>query len=345
MAVVRVSDALAIRADTLRIMDLLADVERGLAEVKTIHEAQRLREQAGALHDLATRQRRVLEQQGIRSGVLDAELDAAELWIDAYRQEGSLLREMQDSGERQPHGGDMAKWHAATSLVGLGYDYTKDAKRAIDVSRVPDPVVETYKLRQREKREPCTMAGLIRYWADLSKRRDAMDMPLPAGTFRTLVIDPPWPVDKSVRVATPEQGSHLDYPTMALEEIEALPIEEHAANDAHLYLWVTQRFLPAGLELVDRWGFKYHCLLTWLKPGGFAPFSWTFNTEHVVFAYRGRFELRELGLSIGFQAPRGAHSEKPDAFYDLVERASFEPWLDMFARRGRTNWTVWGDEM
>lgn len=332
------------RQDT-RVIDLIAHGRQDLAQAKTIHETQRVREQAGVLKDVATRERRLQESQGIRNGVLDAELDAAELWIDAYRQEGALLRELQDAGERQPHGGQGGKLQGVISLAGLGYTQNNEAKRAIDVSVVPDNVVDDYKVRQRDKHEPCTMAGLIRYWADQLKRRDIIDMPLPTGVFRTLVIDPPWPMGKSVRVETPEQGSDLDYPTMALDEIGKLPVQEHAADDSHLYLWVTQRFLPAGLEFVEKWGFKYHCLLTWLKPGGFAPFSWMFNTEHVVFAYRGRFELRELGLNIGFQAPRGDHSEKPEAFYELVERASFEPWVELFARRGRANWTVWGDEM
>jgi N6-adenosine-specific RNA methylase IME4 len=337
-----VTEVLA-RVDS-RLIDLITRGGRDLAEAKTIHETQRVREQAAAIKDLAGRERRLQEQQGVRSGVLDLELDAAELWIDAYRQEGLLLRELQEAGERATVGRPGKSWHAAT-IFELGYADGKDVKRAIDVSVVPEPVVDDYKLRQREKREPCTMAGLIRFWADSMKRQRSDEVPLPVGTFRTLVIDPPWPMGKSARVETPEQGSELDYPTMSLEEIAALPISERAAPETHLYLWVTQRFLPAGLELVESWGFKYHCLLTWLKPGGFAPFSWMFNTEHVIFAYRGEFELRELGLNIGFAAPRAAHSVKPDHFYELVERASFEPRLEMFARRPRDGWNVWGDEV
>jgi Transcriptional activator, adenine-specific DNA methyltransferase len=328
-----------------QIIDLVEHCRRDLAEAKTVWEARVIRERAAAIKELATRQERLEDPQVVRSHALATRMDAAELWIDAYRVEGLLLREMQDAGERHPQGGDMAKSHDVISLPDLGYAHGQEAKRAIDVSVIYEEVVGEYKSRQRDKSEPGTMAGLIRYWADWLKQRNAVAMPLPTGVFRTLVIDPPWPMGKSARVETPEQGSTLDYPTMSLDEIAALPIAEHAADDAHLYLWVTQRFLPDGLALVEEWGFKYHCLLTWLKPGGFAPFSWMFNTEHVVFAYRGQFELRELGLNIGFQAPRGAHSEKPEAFYDMVERASFEPWVELFARRGRANWTVWGDEM
>lgn len=42
--------------------------------------------------------------------------------------------------------------------------------------------------------------------------------------------------------------------------------------------------------------------------------------------------------------PRGKHSEKPEAFLDLVERVSPAPRLEMFARRNRLGWDTWGNE-
>lgn len=42
--------------------------------------------------------------------------------------------------------------------------------------------------------------------------------------------------------------------------------------------------------------------------------------------------------------PRGKHSEKPDAFYDLVEQVSPAPYVELFARRARFGWDYWGDE-
>jgi N6-adenosine-specific RNA methylase IME4 len=344
------TEVLALVDDETQIFDaLIADGQRALAKAKTVWDARGVRERAAATRDVVSRARRLSKSQGVRNGVLDAELNAAELWIDAYRLEGVLLIALQEAGERDVAGGDRKSSSRTVTMIPtnaeLGYSHNMEVARAVGVSRVPESVVVTYKAKQREKRDPCTMAGLLRYWADWQKRGAAIDVPLPVGTFRTLVLDPPWPMDKLARVESPQQGSRLDYPTMTLEEIEALPIKSRSAPDTQLYLWVTQRFLPVGLDLVKAWGFTYHCLLTWLKPGGFAPFSWMFNTEHVIFAYRGNFELRELGLKIGFQADRGAHSEKPDAFYQLVERASFEPRLELFARRERPGWSVWGDEV
>lgn len=42
--------------------------------------------------------------------------------------------------------------------------------------------------------------------------------------------------------------------------------------------------------------------------------------------------------------PRGKHSEKPEAFLDLVEQVSPAPRVELFARRDRLGWDTWGDE-
>lgn len=45
-----------------------------------------------------------------------------------------------------------------------------------------------------------------------------------------------------------------------------------------------------------------------------------------------------------FTWPRGPHSAKPDAFYDMVEQVSPGPYLEMFARRARFGWDYFGDQ-
>jgi N6-adenosine-specific RNA methylase IME4 len=45
-----------------------------------------------------------------------------------------------------------------------------------------------------------------------------------------------------------------------------------------------------------------------------------------------------------FQWPRGRHSEKPEAFLDLVEQVSPGPYVELFARRDRLGWDTWGNE-
>lgn len=181
---------------------------------------------------------------------------------------------------------------------------------------------------------------------ELSRRTQAAQTPLPTGKYRAIVIDPPYPVQKIERDARPNQGAYLDYPTMSMEDIYALPVNELAADEGcHLYLWTTQKYLPNALAMVQAWGFHYQCLMTWVKPTGMTPYSWMYNTELVVFARRGDLPLLRNGLKLSFEAPSSGHSIKPDVFFDRVLQASPEPRLEMFARRTREGFSAWGNEV
>ena len=167
--------------------------------------------------------------------------------------------------------------------------------------------------------------------------------PLPEGKYSCIVMDPPWPVATIEREVRPLQAATLDYPTMTIETIELLPIEELAADACHLYLWVTHKFLPEGLRLIAAWGFRYQCLLTWVKPTGMTPYSWMYNTEHVIFARRGGLGLQALGKKLSIEAPTTGHSRKPDAFFERVVEVSPSPRLEMFARTEHKGFESWGD--
>jgi ParB family chromosome partitioning protein len=169
---------------------------------------------------------------------------------------------------------------------------------------------------------------------------------IPEGKFRTIIIDPPWPIQKIEREVRPNQTETLDYPTMSLEEIANLPIGAKAdLEGCHVYLWVTHRFLPDAFDLFLKWGVKYECLLTWVKPVGFTPFSWMYNTEHVLFGRIGTLKLLKFGIKLSFNSSSNRHSEKPDIFYENVKNVSPEPRLAMFERKQRDGFIVWGNEI
>lgn len=179
---------------------------------------------------------------------------------------------------------------------------------------------------------------------------DEVKDPLPPrpGTYSCIVIDPPWDIKKIQREVHPDQGKFLDYPTMPLERIADenwVPVRTHAADDCHLYLWVTQKYLPAGLWLMEQWGFRYQCVMTWRKNFGMTPFSWMYDTEHVIFGRKGNLPLNQLGLRLSFEAPVQGHSVKPEVFYERVRAASPGPRIDMFARTEREGFDVWGNEV
>ena len=135
---------------------------------------------------------------------------------------------------------------------------------------------------------------------------------------------------------------------MTLEQIadeSIVPVRTHADDDCHLYLWVTHKFLPAGLELMEKWGFRYQCVMTWRKNVGITPFSWMYDTEHVLFGTRGNLPLQRKGIRLSFEAKVQGHSVKPDVFYERVTEATPGPRIEMFARRKRDGFEAWGNEI
>jgi N6-adenosine-specific RNA methylase IME4 len=325
----------------------LQEIRGQIARVATVLEAKAYRAWAASVQDALRRRRKLGQTLELRGAVTDIELDTAEFRIEALRREGDLLLIMAEREERAGRGKPIMAQRGPLSratLPDLGYDSHGEVDRAVNISRIRDPIVRDYFQSQRTRREPASVAGLMMYAADAEKRTTSQTPELRPGEYRTLVVDPPWPMHKSARTAAPEQGRRLDYPTMTLDAIRDLPVASLAGQNAHLYLWTTHHFLPDAFAIMQAWGFEYHCLLTWLKPGGFTPFSFMFNTEHVLFGYRDALEVARPGLKVGFQASAVGHSRKPAAFYDLVEEASPGPRIELFARAPRPDWTVWGDE-
>lgn len=181
--------------------------------------------------------------------------------------------------------------------------------------------------------------------------------------YRTIVADPPWPYPSpggagpsaiyrpnshSSELAGPSSRSR--YGAMSIEALSALNVP--ADENAHLYLWTTNAFICEAHDIVGAWGFRPITVLTWVKTkqtdgavSGKIGYYFRGATEHVVFGVKGSLSLQTSdALPTAFLWPRQAHSEKPDAFYDLVEQASPGPYLELFARRARFGWDYWGDE-
>jgi hypothetical protein len=55
----------------------------------------------------------------------------------------------------------------------------------------------------------------------------------------------------------------------------------------------------------------------------------------VIFGIRGTLATRVSNISTLFEAPVGAHSEKPERFYEIVRAASFPPYGEAFQRKAR----------
>ncbi len=174
------------------------------------------------------------------------------------------------------------------------------------------------------------------------------------GRFRTILADPPWQFMNRTGKMAPEHKRLLRYPTMPLADIKALPIEELAAEDAHLYLWVPNALLREGLEVMEAWGFSYKTNLVWFKTrkdngpdGRGVGFYFRNVTEVLLFGVKGHMRTLDPGRTQVnlIAACKREHSRKPDETYDLIEACSPGPFLELFARHPRRRWVQWGNEI
>jgi N6-adenosine-specific RNA methylase IME4 len=143
---------------------------------------------------------------------------------------------------------------------------------------------------------------------------------------------------------------------MSDEEILSLPVT-YLAHDSYLLLWVTNNFLPIGFQCLERWGFEYKAIHTWLK-------TTAKGTPHIGVGHYGRNCTEQLIVatkgnvkswtSLGIRdvpniilARRGRHSEKPKEFDLVCDRllaALGGKGIELFARRQRDGWDCWGLE-
>jgi len=181
--------------------------------------------------------------------------------------------------------------------------------------------------------------------------------------FSTVVIDPPWRwnddnPNEDNQPGLP-YGRGVPYATMTIPEIQDWDVNglcqrvseggrgvgDLAEDNAHLWLWITNARLLEAQTLFDAWGFTYKGCLTWIKPRIGVGTYFRGSTEHILLGVRGSMEFLNRSTGSWFAADRGAggHSSKPDEAYELIERCSPGPWVDVFGRRHvRPGWSVIG---
>jgi len=162
--------------------------------------------------------------------------------------------------------------------------------------------------------------------------------------YQTILIDPPWLERGGGQI---QRGADRHYALLSTPDIIKTIYASgmfKAAQDAHLYLWVTNNFLPDGITVVKALGFRYVTMITWYKDRIGLGQYFRGCTEHMLFAVKGRLRASEQGVT-GFQAARTEHSRKPEKAYQMIEKVSPSPRLEMFARRKREGWDVWGNEI
>lgn len=189
--------------------------------------------------------------------------------------------------------------------------------------------------------------------------------------FGTVMADPPWRFKNRTGKIAPEHKRLARYPTMELQDICALPVTEHLADRAHCYLWVPNALLPDGLSVLTAWGFEYKSHIVWEKvrkdfgpDGRGVGFYFRNVTELLLFGVRGsnartlkpgrtQVNFIEASEQAGnenhpdgdlIKSRKREHSRKPDEQYEIIEKCSWGPYLELFGRGRRDGWTVWGNQ-
>lgn len=162
--------------------------------------------------------------------------------------------------------------------------------------------------------------------------------------YPVIYADPPWKYWNTVE----SRDNQNHYPTMTLEDICALPIQDVCTSDAILFMWAISPELKEALKVIDAWGFNYQTSMVWVKDK--IGLGWYVRNQHefLLIATKGDFikPAHADRPSSVINAPRLEHSAKPSIVYDIIEKMYPDlPKIELFCRTPRENWASWGNEI
>jgi N6-adenosine-specific RNA methylase IME4 len=293
----------------------------------------------------------------------DEQNQHAEIAIWSTWQLGRALQEMARQGQREKRGGDRRSKSTDSTLkpkslkqLEISRDLSSMAQRiaSLEEGQIEERIAE-------HKGEPeCELhTGLIllmvrdREKAKKHKERlkklgaiEEGDEPLEAPErFPILLADPPWQYDDNT--TDPTRVIENQYPTMPIDALCALPVGDVVTDDAVLFMWATSPLLAKAVRLVAAWGFDYQTCMVWVKDKIGMGYFARQRHELLLIATKGKPPKPAPGdrPDSVIEAPRGEHSVKPVAAYEVIERMyPTLPRMEMFCRSPRDGWHVWGNQ-
>lgn len=261
---------------------------------------------------------------------------ASELYLRARRRRGEIER-----GLPKRTGGDAMKARSDTAtevpptLAEYGID-KREASVDYRLLDIPDEAFEEYV----STADDITTAGAIRL-GNKERQKDNTTAPVPEGVFDVLYADPPWRYENSGFAMSAEQ----QYPTMDTKDIcnyrdkDGREIHDAVADNAVLFLWVTNPLLLDGIKVMDAWGFDYKTNAVWVKKNHTAGFYVFGQHELLLIGTRGTGMVPEWKPKSIIEGENTVHSRKPDVVYALIEHMyPGRKYLELFSRRSRDGW-------
>lgn len=170
----------------------------------------------------------------------------------------------------------------------------------------------------------------------------------------TIVADCPWKFGDKLPAI---RGAESHYECMSTPDLMMLDIPAHEP-DSILFQWSVAGMLEDALAVTAAWGFTVKSQLIWVKTkNGIVDDtvdesdlafgmgrSVRASHETCLIATKGKYSklIKNHSTRSVFFAPRGEHSSKPDKFYQIIEDMCEGPYVELFARNRRNNWTSFG---
>lgn len=291
--------------------------------------------------------------------------DAMELQVRAERRLGELLVQAKEAGQlsrggRPRHAPETDSGGAAVSgpivLRDAGISLKLSA-RAQKLAGVPEADFDTVVEAAREK-IAAGRAVVVNPVKDVSSQdkrvrrmvREAQlalrQRALPDKRYGVIYADPEWPF-ATWSEAGRDRSADNHYPTSLVPVIASRDVAAIAAPDCALFLWITRPMLPAGLLVLEAWGFGYVTCWDWDKLVEGTGYWCRDRSEILLLGTRGQVPCPAPGTqwpSLVAERKR-EHSRKPDWAYEMIE-AYFPrlPKIELNARARRAGWDAWGFE-
>ena len=279
---------------------------------------------------------------------LEIQNQVAEIKLRAEKRIGEMLKETPKHEGGRPSENRLQDVTGFQTLKDLGIEKIQ-SHRWQTIASLPDDQFEQYVSDVKKSNEELTTTGILRLARQVKsdKKKENNPVEFPKGKYQVIYADPPWDVKAGPEWGSGNSSRDLEYPTMSIQDISDIPVKEFADENAHLYLWTINKYIPETYEIVKAWGFTPSCLLTWCKPPHGIGLGGTFiqTTEYLLFSRRGNLPANKRIDTSWFQYPRGKHSEKPEEFRKLIEEVSPGNRLELFSRKVSPNWDVWGNEV
>lgn len=236
-------------------MNQLAKIEvarQALAEAKEIKDVKVILDKAEAVKHFLKQQNYTIEIQNYANVFcIEAQIKLGEMLKEMPKNEGTKGRGRPSlGGSKTEPPKEQPPTYAELNIN------KKDASRCQQIAENKKEIIEKIKeVQAKPTDKPIIANRLINEVLQEKQKKERKEntlLPLPKNKYGTIVIDPPWPIEKILRDVTPTQGK-FDYPTMEIAKIKE--IELPSTDNCQFLCGSPRSFYQKGLKYLKRGGF------------------------------------------------------------------------------------------